>query len=238
MRLLCFVLLLAIGFPEFAASGQTAPAPPVRTQLASTRFADVIEMPLFFRLYAIRLPAGEKVSYGGSNAMLYAVSGTAVVDAGGEKRSLAEGGGMFLPAAQEISAVAPGPEPAILLAFLLSPAPNQRRPVFDRPAVVQELARTPEPLAGLQPGPYEFSLTRLEVPSGTAAAPPHQAADAALFYVLAGSGAVTAEDKTEPQAQGAAQFEPAGWAAQWANSGDQPLVVVQAAMRRAKPPAQ
>lgn len=230
LRFLALALALSAAHPP--ALGQTPAASPVRTVLATGRLASVVDMQLFFRLYGVHLPAGERVSYSGSNAMLYDVSGAMAIDIGGDTRAVAEGAGIFIPAGSDTSVIASGPEPATLLVFLLSPAPNQRRPVFDRPASLQEMFRTPDPLPGLEPGPYEFSLTRLVLPPAMPANRPHQRSGAALYYVLAGAGAVTADGKTEPRAQGAAQFEPAGWVHQWENPVEAPLVIVLANISR------
>jgi len=222
------MLALALWARAFPATGQIAPANPVRTLLATGHLASVDQVPLYFRLYRVRLPAGRHSSYGGSNAMLYGLSGALAIDIGGIGQSLAASAGAFIPAGKATSISATGSEPANFLVFLLSPAPNQRRPLFDRPAVVGELYRTPEALPGMKPGPYEFSFTRVAFPPGMPANPAHFRSGAALYYVIAGAGAVTADTKTEPRVAGAAQFEPAGWVHQWANPGDAPLVLLQA----------
>jgi quercetin dioxygenase-like cupin family protein len=225
---LWLVLTVALSAPAFPAPGQTAPAAAMRTLLATGHLASVTEAPLYFRLYRARLPAGQRASYGGSNAMLYGVSGALAIDIGGATQPLAEGTGAFVPAGQATTITASGSEPASFLVFLLSPAPNQRRPLLDRPAVVGELYRTPEALPGLKPGPYDFSFTRVAFPPGMPVNRTHYRSGAALYYVIAGAGAVTADAKTELRPAGAAQFEPAGWVHQWANPGNTPLVVLQA----------
>jgi quercetin dioxygenase-like cupin family protein len=133
---------------------------------------------------------------------------------------------------------ASGWEPTSLLLFVLTPRPNQRKPLLDRPAVVTELCRTPEPLSGLQAGPYELSLTRVTLPAGMPADPPHFRSGAALNYVLAGTGLFTAEGKTEPRTAGMADFEPYGLVHQWANPGDAPLVLLQVSLSQEGIPAE
>ncbi len=238
MRIRSWLMLaLAFSAPAFPAPGQTAPATAVRTLLAAGRLASVTEMPLYLRLYRVHLPAGQHSSYDGSNAILYDLSGASAIEIGGATQSLAEGAGTFIPAGQAATIGASGSEPASLLVFLLTASPNQRRPLLDRPAVVGELYRTPEALPGLKPGPYEFSLTRIALPPGMPANPAHYRSGAALDYVVAGAGAVTADAKTEPRAAGAPQFEPSGWVHQWANPGDTPLVLLQANISQEGVPA-
>jgi quercetin dioxygenase-like cupin family protein len=99
------------------------------------------------------------------------------------------------------------------------------------------LYRTPEPLPGLQVGPYELSLTRVTVPVGMPVDPPHFQSGAVLNYVLAGTGLFTAEGKTEPRTAGMADVEPYGRVHQWANPGDAPLVLLQANLSQEGAPA-
>jgi quercetin dioxygenase-like cupin family protein len=91
---------------------------------------------------------------------------------------------------------------------------------------------TPEPLPGLQTGPYELSLTRVTLAAGIPADPPHSRSGAALNYVLAGTGLFTAEGKTEGRTTGMPDFELNGLVYQWANPGDAPLVLLQANLRQ------
>jgi hypothetical protein len=78
------------------------------------------------------------------------------------------------------------------------------------------LVRTPDPLPGLQAGPYELSLARVTLPPGMPAARSHFRSGAALNYVLAGRGPFTAEGKTEGRTPGTADFELNGLVYQWA----------------------
>ena len=85
---------------------------------------------------------------------------------------------------------------------------------------MEELYRSPDPLPGLQSGPYEFSLTQVSLPPAMPANPPHSRSGAALYYLAAGNGMFTAEGKTEPRTTGVAHFEPRGLVHRWANPGD------------------
>ena len=169
--------------------------------------------------------------------MLYALSGAPTIDLDGTVQSLAEGAGAFIPAGKAANVGGSGSEPTNLLLFVLTPRPNQRKPLLDRPAVVTELYRTPEPLPGLQAGPYELNLTRVTLPAGMPADPPYVRSGAALNYVLAGTGLFTAEGKSEPRTEGMSEFEPFGLVHQWANPGDAPLVLLQANLSQEGMPA-
>jgi mannose-6-phosphate isomerase-like protein (cupin superfamily) len=79
--------------------------------------------------------------------------------------------------------------------------------------------------------------TRVTLPAGMPANPSHYRSGAALYYVIAGTGAFTADGKTEPRAAGAPHFEPYGWVHQWANPGDTPLVLLQANISQEGVPA-
>jgi len=232
--MLLALLLVLLPSPAFA---QNDPTRTARMSLAVGRLPSVLDMPLFVRLYMVNLPAGQLLSYDGSTAMLYDLSGAVAIDIDGTVRSIAEGAAAFVPAGQSANVSASGSEPTTLLLFVLTPRPNQRKPLLDRPAVVRELCRTPEPLPGLQAGPYELSLTRVTLPAGMSADPPHVRSGAALNYVLAGAGLFTAEGKTEGRTVGMPDFELNGLVYQWANPGDAPLVLLQANLSQEGKPA-
>src|SRR4029077_5599972 len=172
----------------------------------------VVDLPLFLRLYRARVPAAQHATYQGSHALLYDLSGAATIEAeGGAAQPLGEGAGAFIAAGQQVTITDAESGPTDLLLFLLTARPNQGRWLLGRPAVAQELYRTGDPLPGLKPGPYEFSLVRLTFPPGMQADPAHSRTGAALDYVLAGSGSVTADGKTEVGSAGMALFEGFGW---------------------------
>jgi quercetin dioxygenase-like cupin family protein len=211
---------------------------PAQAVLASAHLDSVIELPLFLRLYRAHLPAAQHASYQGSSAMLYALSGASAIQiGGGTAQPLAEGAGVFIAAGQDVTITATGSEPAELLLFLLTARPNQGRRLLSHPAVAQELYRTGDPLPGLKAGPYEFSLVRLTFPAGLPSDPAHYRSGAALDYVLAGTGALTADGKTETGSTGMALFEGFGWVHSLANPGETPLVLLQASITREGDPA-
>ena len=233
---LAAVLVFALlGMPAVAEPQSDRPAV---TVLASGHLDSVIEVPLFFRLYRARLPAAQHASYQGSSAMLYDLSGASMIQiGGGAAEPLAEGAGVFIAAGQEVTITAAASEPTDLLLFLLTARPNQGRRLLSRPAVAQELLRTGDPLPGLKAGPYEFSLVRVTFPPGMQADPAHYRSGAALDYVLAGTGALTADGKTEAGSAGMALFEGFGWVHSLANPGETPLVLLQANISREGEPA-
>ena len=228
------LLLATLSSQAFA---QSEPVSTARVSLAVGRLPSVVDMPLFFRLYRVSLPAGQLRSYDGSTAMLYVLSGAATIDIDGSFPSIAAGAAAFIPAGKSVNVGALGSEPTNLLLFVLTPRPNQRKPLLDRPAVTTELCRTPEPIPGLQAGPYELSLTRVTLPAGIPADPPHSPSGAALSYVLAGTGLFSAEGKTEGRTTGMSDFELNGLVYQWANPDGPPLVLLQANLSQEGRPA-
>jgi quercetin dioxygenase-like cupin family protein len=160
--------------------------------------------------------------------MLYVLSGTLAAHLDGSTQTISEGAGVFIPAGHATVLGATSAEPAHFLLFVLAPAAEAQMPPLGGAASVEELYRTQEPLPGLRPGPYEFSLTRTTLPAGMPVNPPHYRSGAALYYIIAGEGSFMADGKTEPRTAGAPHFEPYGWVHQWANPGDTPLVLLQA----------
>lgn len=219
----------------FALLGMPAVAEPqseslVTTVLATGHLASVVALPVYFRLYRVHLPAAQLATYRGSSAMLYDLSGAAAIDiAGAGDQPLSQGAGAFVAGGQDATIRASASEPVDLLLFVLSHRPNQRPPL-DHPAITKELYRAPVALPGLQRGPYEFTLARLTFPAGMQAKPPYYWTGAALNYILTGTGALTADGKTEAMPAGTAQAALSGWFHQWANPGDMPLVIVRASI--------
>jgi quercetin dioxygenase-like cupin family protein len=159
--------------------------------------------------------------------MVYGLSGRLTIAFEGSAHAVSEGAGAFIPERAAAIFSVPASEPASFLHFVLSPVADSQKPLSD-PAIVEELYRTPEPLPGLKTGPYEFSLTRVSLPAGMPANPTHYRSGAALYYVIAGNGFFIADGKAEPRLAGMPHFERYGWAHQWANPGESPLVLLQA----------
>jgi quercetin dioxygenase-like cupin family protein len=220
-------LLLLLLLPV-AALAQSPPASTVRSLLAAGRIGSVVDTPLHFRLFRVAVPAAQRLTYTGPNAVLYALSGTLAIGTDGSDQTVAEGAGALIPAGRTAAIRASRDEPAGFLLFVLSPAAEMGKQLLQPAGAAEELYRTPEPLPGLKPGPYEFSLTRVALPVGMPANPPHYRSGAALYYILAGAGLFIAEGKTAPRTAGMPHFEPAGLVHQWANPGDNSLVLLQA----------
>jgi quercetin dioxygenase-like cupin family protein len=228
------LILSSLALPALA---QSQPPDTVRTLLAAGRLASVIDTPLHFKLFAVRLPPTEHVSYTGPNSMLYVLSGTLTVALESTTQTVSDGAGVFIPASRAAVFSATGAESAHWLQFVLAPAAEIEKPLLGGPARVEELYRTSESLPGLSTGPYEFSLTRVALPAGMPANPPHYRSGAALYYVLAGSGNFMADGNTEPRAAAMPHFERSGWVHQWANPGDAPLILLQANISQEGVPA-
>jgi len=238
MRFRCRVAIALICcLLPIATLAQNQPASTVRTLLAAGRVGSVVETPLAFRLLSVRLPSTQRASYSGPNAMLYALSGGLGVEVGGNSQPLGESGGAFIPGGQAAIFSASGSEPANFLLFVLSPVADAQKPLVGPPAMVEELYRSPEPLPGLQAGPYEFSLTRVSFPPSMPANPPHYRSGDVLYFVAAGSGTFIADGRSEPRSAGVPHFERAGWVHQWANPGTTPLVLIQANISQEGVPA-
>jgi quercetin dioxygenase-like cupin family protein len=214
------------------AGAQTPPAPaagrPVRVVIASGRLPSVVETPLHFRLIRITLGAGQSITCGGPNGMLYVFSGGGEGTFEGEKRSLKEGSAVFLPGGQRTTLSGTPGAPAALLLFLLAPPPDLATAPCDPSATVAELYRSPNPIQGLKPGPHEFTMTRVSVEKGVPRPPMHHRTGAALYYTLAGSWTLHRPDASEPRTRGAVQFEPHDFIHTWENTGDTTGVLLQA----------
>ncbi|MGE5270928.1 MAG: hypothetical protein ACM3JG_14780 [Thiohalocapsa sp.] len=234
LPLVALLLLLAPLLVEPGAFGQTEPPGAASATLAVGQLPSVIDMPLFLRLYRAAVPAGREATYEGSSLLLYALAGQLtltddVSGGGGEAHTLATGAGAFIPAGHIVRLRAGSAQPAELLLFVLTARPNQRRPLLDRPVVVRELFRTPEPLPGLQPGPYELTLSRVTLPLSGSPSPAYWRSGAALDYVLAGTATLAAATGgSETAAAGAPLFERFGWVHRLTNAGGAPLVLLQA----------
>jgi quercetin dioxygenase-like cupin family protein len=222
----------AAAFAALSAQTALAQVPPaatiVRTVLAVTSLPSVVDAPVFFKLSKIELAAGQATKYSGPVGFLYVLSGAIAVQTdAGQQRSLQPDDAFLVTAGSTHSLNASGSQPAQFLHFVLARSSELDRPAEQPPAVVSELYRTPRAIPDLKPGRYEFTLTRASYPRMDPN-PPHYRSGAALYYVRSGSGIFIADGKTETKEMGTPHFEPHGWVHQWANSGDAPLVLLQA----------
>jgi mannose-6-phosphate isomerase-like protein (cupin superfamily) len=130
-----------------------------------------------------------------------------------------------ISAANGIAAlIAGGNGPSTFLHFLLAPAGDLDRPSETASADVTELYRTADPIPGLKPGGYDLNLTRVTFPAGMPSNAPHHRSGAALYFIIAGTGANTVDGKTEARGPGSLIYEPYALVHQWGNPGKEPLV--------------
>jgi len=223
--------LAAAAFAALSAQTALAQLPPtattVRTVLAVTSLPSVVDAPLFFKLSKIELAAGQTTKYSGPVGFLYVLSGALAVQTDSAQRSLQPDDAFLVTAGNTHSLDASELQPAQFLHLVLARSSELDQPAEQPPAVVSELYRVPRAIPDLKPGRYEFTLTRVSYPRMDPN-PPHYRSGAALYYVRSGSGIFIADGKTETKEMGTPHFEPHGWVHQWANSGDAPLVLLQA----------
>jgi quercetin dioxygenase-like cupin family protein len=211
------------------ALAQSAPAAtPVRAVLALTSLPTVVDAPLFFKLSKVELPAGQTTKYFGPVGFIYVLSGSLTAQTAGGQRSLQRDDGVLVTAGMAHSLSAAASEPAVFLHYVLARSTELDQATEQPPAVVTEFYRTPGSIPHLKQGRYEFTLTRVSFPPRMAPNLSHYRSGAALYYILSGSGIFIADGKTEAKETGKPHFEPHGWVHQWGNSGDTPLVLLQA----------
>jgi quercetin dioxygenase-like cupin family protein len=181
------------------------------------------DTPVYFKAVSVTLPAGASSSVTSANGIVYQLSGSTEVSTGGEVKTLNSGEGVFIASGSVAMLKAGGGGPSNFLHFLLVPTADLDKPLESPPAVVQELYRTAAPLPALKPGPYDLALGRATFPAQMASNPPHHRSGAALYYIVAGTGANTVEGKLESRPPGSLIYEPFGLVHQWGNPGDVPL---------------
>jgi len=222
----CTIWILVLNGASFAQT--PAPQKPVRMLIANGKLPSVVDTPLHFKLLQVTLAAGQSTTYLGSNAMIFPTAGTLTVEGDGENKTLQDGEGAFLPAGKSMIIKSAGGRAATLFEFLLVSAADLNKAPNSKPASVTELYQTIEPIKGLKPGPYEFTMTKVLVPPKIPAPPMHHRSGSALYYVLSGSGLLKMVDRAEPRARGVIQYEPFDFVHSWQNAGDIPLVLLQA----------
>jgi quercetin dioxygenase-like cupin family protein len=219
--------LLLLGAMTLAApaAGQTTPAPPAitRTAVATAKLSTVTDVPLHFKALSVTLQPGEASKVSGANGILYQISGSAEVALGGATKVLSAGEGLFIPGGIPAVLKASSGGPSTFLHFFLVPAVELDRSTETAPAVVTDLYRTAAPIPDLKPGGYDLNLTRITFPAQMPSNPPHYRSGAALYYILAGTGANTVDGKTTARGPGSLIYEPHGLVHQWGNPGNEPL---------------
>ena len=226
----------ALGAQVPAAPG-TAGTSTVRAVLASTPLSSVADAPRYFKLVRVHLPAAQAVTYSGPVGFVLVLDGALEVTSGADQRSLAKSDGVLVAAGKSTIFKSAPDKPAEFLHFVLLTAGELNAPMESPPAVVKELYRMASPIPGLKPGPYEFTLVRVAFPPRFPPNPPHHRSGAALYYIFSGTGMFTTDGKTEPRPAGVAHYEPYDLVHQWANPGDEPLVMIQASINQEGVPA-
>jgi quercetin dioxygenase-like cupin family protein len=223
MRFALVITTLAVAGLIADAAAQTPPLPPaiVRTVVAATKLPPLGDAPLYFKAVSVSVPPGQRISLSGSNGVIYQLSGSTEVSAG-EAKTMKGGEGLVIAAGTPASVTAGNSESALLY-FQLATKETLDRAVATAPATVNELYRTAARLPELKPGNYELNLTRVTFPPGMPSNSPHHRSGAALYYIVAGTGANTVAGKTEDRGPGSLIYEPFGLVHQWGNPSSEPL---------------
>ena len=216
------LLAAAAASPAIAQNPPTAPAV-ARTVIAGAKLPALGAMPVYFCALGVTLPPGATSRIAASpNGILYQLSGSTEIAAGGESKTLAAGEGFFLAGGRDAVLKAGSGGPSRLLHFLLMPAMALDKPVESEPAAVTELYRTPAAIPDLKPGAYDINLTRVTFPPKMPMNPPHHRSGAALYYIVSGTGANAVAGVTTVRGPEALIYEPSSLVHQWGNPGTEP----------------
>jgi quercetin dioxygenase-like cupin family protein len=219
-------------FGLFVAAGparaQTDRQSVVIEELIQTTLPQLIDQPYHFRLDRVILPAGDAVHYAPPEGIIMVIAGTVEIATGPDVYLLKTGQGSYIPADEPSTFAASGKEDAIYLHFLLFPAGDLLESLWGGNGRALELFRSMEPIPGILPGPYEFTLTRMTLSADGPPARPFLHSGGALYFVLGGAGEYMIEGMVEEVPVGGIVFEPFGFAGHWVNLQDQLLVIVVA----------
>jgi mannose-6-phosphate isomerase-like protein (cupin superfamily) len=197
------------------------------TGLAQTTLASVGETPLYFHLWRVTVGGGDTARYAAADGMVYQLSGAQTITTDGRSGFLSAGQGTYVAGGMPVTFVAAAGEASVFLHFLLAPHGGAELPATSG-AEVSEVFTGAEPLPGLSGGAYAFDLTLLEFPANYPINDPHYRTGGALYYVVSGSGELTADGSAERKPAGSAVLEPSGWVHQWANPHHEVTTVVVA----------
>jgi quercetin dioxygenase-like cupin family protein len=225
MRFAIFGTVLLAAAAASPAVAQNPPAAPAvaRTVVAGAKLPELGATPVYFCALGVTIPPGATSHIAASpNGILYQLSGSTAIAAGGETKTLAPGEGFFLSGGRDIVLQASSDGPSRILHFLLMPAAALDKPVETEPAAVTELYRTPAAIPDLKPGAYDINLTRVTFPPQMPPNPPHHRSGAALYYVVSGTGATTVAGSTTAKDVGSLVYEPSSLVHQWGNPGAEP----------------
>ena len=100
------ILLIAAGALATSAFAQSTQAPSTvtRTVVAATKLASVVETPIYFRALHVSVSPRQTSTLSLANGVLYQISGSAEISAGGELKVLHAGEGLFVAAGKAASA--------------------------------------------------------------------------------------------------------------------------------------
>jgi quercetin dioxygenase-like cupin family protein len=222
---------------QLPAAPGTAGTSTVRAVLASTRLSNVADAPRYFKLVRVHLTVTQAVTYNGPVGFVLVLDGALEATSGVDHLSLAKGDAVLVAEGKSTTLKSASGKPAEFLHFVFSTAGELDAPMESPPALAKELYRTASPIPGLKPGPYEFTLVRVAFPPRFPLNQPHHRSGAALYYIFSGTGMFRSNGKTEPRPAGVAHYEPYDLVHQWANPGDEPLVIIQASINQEGVPA-
>ena len=230
------LLVTAVGAQAPPPSGTSGPGT-VRAVLASTPLASLADAPRYFKLLRVHLPAKQTTIYNGPVGFVLVLDGSLDVTSGADQWSVAKGDGALVAASKNTIFKSASSKSVEFLHFVLSTAGELNAPMESHPAVIEELYRTASPIPGLKPGPYEFTLVHVTLPPHFPVNPPHRRSGAALYYIWSGTGMFTTAGNTTARRAGMVHYEPYDLVHQWANPGDEPLVLIQANINQEGVPA-
>jgi quercetin dioxygenase-like cupin family protein len=227
LRITGSILLGAIACSQ-AAMAQTPPpaAATVRTVIAAAKLPTVTDAPLYFDVVNVTLAPGQTSGVSKANGVIYQLTGSTEVSLAGEAKTINAWEGLYIGAGKTAQLKAVGATPSTFLHFFLVPAADVGKPAESAPATVTQAYRTDAPIPDLKPGAYDLNLTRVTFPAGMPSNAPHHRSGAALYYVLAGTGANTIDGKVISRAPGSFIYEPFDLVHQWGNPGSEPLTFV------------
>src|SRR5262249_51610535 len=125
----------------------------VRTVLAVTSLPSV-DAPLFFKLSRVELPSGQTTTYSGPVGVLYALSGTLIVQTNTGQQSLRQDDAVLVAANNTYSLKSSATEPALFLHFVLGRSTELDQAAEHSPAAVTEIYRSSQAVPDLKPGRY------------------------------------------------------------------------------------
>ncbi len=205
------------------AAGAASPARPAggRVLVAAGTLTNLVDAPRYFDVVRITLAPRAIGHVAVGDGIVYQLSGAASVSVDGATTALEPGDGRFIAAGHAATITANGDVGAVILDFLVSRGSDLERDAVLPAAVAKRSYRTDAPIPGLEAGAYDINLARITFPGHSPVNPSHHRTGAALYYVLAGSGANVIDGKTLTRSPGTFVYEPSTLVHQWGNPGDE-----------------